>query len=156
MALLVVVGALEDGSAPLAQEALGHALDADLGLLALGVEQHDLADAAGAQGLLLDRKVGHGFEDLALDVVGRKRTVVQGLEEELDVLQEVGVGIDDGLLVVVAVQQGHDLGKKLELVQSGLTGLAGLVVGLAGVLHADLEVGDAVIQLIFQVLYFVL
>lgn len=152
VALLVVVGALEDRAAPLTQQSLGDALDADLGLLALGVEQDDLADAAGPQRLLLDREAGQRLEDLSLDVVGREGAVVEGLEEELDVLQEVGVGVHDGRLVVVAVEQRHDLRQELELVQGRLVGFARLVVCLAGVLHADLEVCDSLVQLIFQVL----
>lgn len=102
--LLVVVGALEDGPAPLAQQALGHALDGDLRLLALGVEEDDLANAARPQRLLLYREPGQRLEDLPLDVVGGQRAVVERLEEELDVLQEVGVRVHDGCLIIVTIQ----------------------------------------------------
>lgn len=73
--LLVVIGPLEDGPAPLAHEPLGHALDLWLGALSLGVEEHDLANAAGRQGLLLDGHLGQGGEDLALDIVGGQAAI---------------------------------------------------------------------------------
>ena len=82
----VVVGTLEDRSAPLSQKALGHALDIEFGPLALGVEEDDFADTTGQESVLLDRKTCQGRQNIALDVVGRSRTVVERLQEELDVL----------------------------------------------------------------------
>lgn len=145
MPLLVVISALKDRSAPLAQQALGHALDADLGPLALGVEEDDLADAAGQEGVLLDGQARQGRQDVALDVVGRQRAVVQGLQEELDVLQEVGVRVDHRRLVRVAVQERHHLRQQLQLVHRRRPLLARLVVCRAGVLHAQLQVGDLLV-----------
>lgn len=49
LALLEIVRPLEDGSAPLANQALSHALDAGLGLFALRVEQDYLAEATAPQ-----------------------------------------------------------------------------------------------------------
>ena len=46
LTLLVVVATVQNRSTPLSQEAFGHALDTDLGLLALRIEQNDLADTA--------------------------------------------------------------------------------------------------------------
>ena len=82
----VVVGTLEDRPAPLSQKALGHALDVEFGPLALGVEEDDLADAGGHEGVLLDGEAEQGVEDLALDLVGGQGAVVERFEEELHVL----------------------------------------------------------------------
>ena len=107
----VVVGTLEDRSAPLSQKALGHALDIEFGPLALGVEEDDLADAGGHEGVLLDGEAEQGVEDLALDLVGGQGAVVERLEEELDVQQEVRIRIDNSRLVPISVQHRHDFGK---------------------------------------------
>lgn len=151
---LVVVCPLEDGPAPLAHETLSHALDLWLGALGLGVEQHDLADAAGRQGLLFDRHLGQGGEDLALDVVGGQAAVgSQGLEEVLDRQQEVGLGIQYGVLDVLPVQQCHDLGQKLHLGYGGAVIFARNVVLLTCCLHPDLKIRDDIVELLFQVLH---
>lgn len=141
VALLVVVGAFEDRPAPLAQQALSDALDADLGPLAFGVEEDDLADAAGEQGVLLNGQAGQGHQNIALDIVGRQRAVIKRLQEELDMLQEVGVRVDDGRLIRVAVQEPHHLRQQLELVHRRLALLARDVVGLARFFHAQLQIG---------------
>ena len=151
--LLVVISPLEDGPAPLAHEALGHALDLGLGALGLCVEEDDLADAAGQQGLLLDGHPGQGGEDLALDVVGGQAAVgAQGLEEVLDGLEEVGLRVQDGVLDVLPVQERHDLGQELDLGHGRAVLLARQVVLPARRLHPDLEVCDDVVELLFQVL----
>lgn len=151
--LLVVIRPLEDGPAPLAHEPLSHALDLWLGALGLGVEEHDLADAAGRQGLLLDGHSGQGGKDLTLDVVGRQAAVgSQGLEEVLDRLQEVGLRVQDGVLDVLPVQQCHDLGQQLHLGHGGAIVGARVVVLLTCCLHPDLQVCDDVVKLLFKVL----
>lgn len=151
--LLVVICPLEDGPAPLAHEPLSHALNLWLGALGLGVEEHDLADTAGRQGLLLDGHPGQGGEDLALDVVGGQAAVgSQGLEEVLDGLQEVGLWVQDGVLDVLPVQQRHDLGQQLHLGHGGAIFVARHVVLLTCSLHPDLQVGDDVVELLLQIL----
>lgn len=108
MALLVVVSPLEDRSAPVTQETLGHALDAGFRSLGAGVKVDNLSNATAQQSLLLNGESDESSENIALDVVCRKTAVVQRFEEELDVLKEVGIGIEDGVLDVVPVQEtGH-------------------------------------------------
>lgn len=150
--LLVVVRPLQNRPAPFSQQLLGHSLDARLGLLAPRVEQHDLADAAAQKGLLLDIELRKPHEDVALDVVGWQGAVVEGLEEELDVLEEVGIGVEDGMSDVVAVHHGHNVWEELELVNCGLAMFAGLVVLLAGSIHHLIEANELIINLVLKIL----
>lgn len=109
--LLVVIRSLQYWPAPLAHQPLSHALNFRLRPLCLGVKQHDAADTTGKQGLFLDLHLGEGREDLALDVVRRQLTVVaERLEKKLDRLQEVGLGVQDGVLDVLPVEERHHLG----------------------------------------------
>lgn len=149
MPLLVVVRPLQDGPAPLSEQPLGGALDGRLGPLAAGVEEDDLADAAADEDLLLDGQAGQGVEKVALDAEGGHAAVVEGLEEVLDGLEEVGLRVEDGVLGGVAPQEAGDLGEEAELVHGRLAVLAGGVVGDAGALHAHFEGGDLLVDLVF-------
>ena len=80
--LRIIVAALENWSCPLRQQLLCHFLDATLGALALGVENNHFSNATGNQSILVDRKFGNGGQQVALDVVGGHRAIVQRLEEE--------------------------------------------------------------------------
>ncbi len=98
LALLVVVRPLQDRAAPLAHQTLCDALDADLGALAPRVKVDDLADAAAEEDFLVDGQLRQRVEDVTLDIVGRQAAVVERLEEVLDGLQEVGLGVEDRVL----------------------------------------------------------
>lgn len=100
---LVVVSSAKNRSAPLAQKTLSHALDADLGSLALCVEEHNLANSTGHECVLLNGEADECGEDVALNIVGRQGAVGQRLEEELDALEKICVWVNDRSLVVVAV-----------------------------------------------------
>lgn len=149
--LAVVVGAAQDGAGPVCEEALGLALDDELGPLALDVEHDDLADARGDEGVLVDGQLGQRGEELFLDVVGGQTAVAEGLEEEADGFEDVGLGVDDGLFEVALVEQGDDLGQQLELVAGGLAALAALVVGLGGLGHAAAHVLDLLVGHLLEV-----
>lgn len=105
--LRVIVTALEDRASPLSQQLLRHLFDAPLRALALGVENDHLADSAGDQGILLDRKLGQRGQQIALNVVSGHGTIVQGLEEESNGLQEIDFRVNQGVGVLVAVKE-HD------------------------------------------------
>ena len=152
VALAIVVGALKDGTAPFSDEPFGDALDGDFGPLAAGVEEDNLSDAAAQEGVLVDGKLGEGYEDVALDVECWQAAVVQGLEEVLDGLEEVGLGVEDGVLDGRPVQKSGHLWEELQLLDGGSALLACLVVVLAGLFHGDLEVGDLTVDLVFEVL----
>lgn len=152
MSLLVVISPLQDGSAPLSQQSLRHSLDARLGLLASSVEEDHLANTAAKERLLLNVQSGERHKDVALDIIGRERSVVKGLEEEFDVLKEIGIGVQHRVLHIVAVENGCDFGQQLELVKGRLAGFARLVISLTRALHLDLEVRQLLIDLVFEVL----
>ncbi len=152
LALLVIVCPLQDRAAPFADQALCDALDPGFGTLAPCVEENNFADAAAQKNLFVDGQLCEGSEDVSLNVVRRKAAVVEWLEEVLDGLEEVGLGVEDGILDGGSVKKGCDLREKLELVRGGLALLAGLVVRHARFLHGDLEVRDLVIDFVFQVL----
>lgn len=152
-ALLVVVRPLQNGPTPLPHKALGHALDLGLCALCLCIEEHDAADATGQERLLLDLQLGEGREDLALDVVGRKLTIIaQRFQEELDRLQEVCLGVENGVLDVLPVEQGHHFGQHLDFLDRGKEVGHGFVVNFAGFLHAGLDVGDMLVEFLLEVL----
>lgn len=111
VALLVVVGPLENRTAPFSQQPLGHSLDAGFWLLAPCVEQDDLADSTAQEGLLFYVETRQSRENIPLDVVGGQRAVVERFQKELDMLQEVCVGVEHGMLYVVAVQQASNFGE---------------------------------------------
>lgn len=152
MALLIVVGALQDRPAPFAEQTFRHALDIRLGLLAACVKEDNLADAAAEQGFLFNIELGQRRKDVALDIVRRQRSVVEGLEEELDVQQKVGVGVQHSMLHIVAIQDAVDLREQLELVHGGVSSSARLVVCLAGLFHLHLEVDQQLVNFVFQIL----
>lgn len=102
--LLVIVRPLQDRSAPLAHQPLGHALDLRLRALRLGVEEHDPTNTARHKDFLLDRYTRQRREDVALDVVRWQAGVVaQGFEEKLHGLQEVGFRIKHRVLDILSV-----------------------------------------------------
>jgi hypothetical protein len=150
--LLVIVCSLQDRTAPFTDQALGDALDAGLGPFAPCVEVDDLADTAAQEDLFVDGKLGEGVEDVALDVVGWQAAVVQRLEEVFDRLEQVGLGVEDGILDGRSVEKTSHLGEELKLVGGGHALLAGFVVSQASLLHRDLEIGNLVVDLVFQVL----
>lgn len=80
--LAKVVATLQDRPHPLADQSLRSPLDARLGLLCLGVEHDHLADSAHGERILVHRQTRQSHEDVALDVVGWKATVLEWLEEE--------------------------------------------------------------------------
>ena len=141
LSLLVVISSLQDRSAPFSQQPLRHALNTWLGLLASGVEENDFADATTEERLLFNIQLCKGQKDVALNVVGWKGPVVQRLEEELDMLQKVCIRIKHRMLYVVSIQDSSDFGEQLQLVESGLAGLASLIISLACAFHLDLKVG---------------
>jgi hypothetical protein len=56
--LAVIICASENGTRPVCEEALGLALDGQLGLLALDVEHDDFANAGGDQCVFVDGEFG--------------------------------------------------------------------------------------------------
>jgi hypothetical protein len=87
-----------------------------------------------------------------LDVVGWQRAVVKGLEEEFDVLEEVGVGIEDSVADIGSVHHGNNIGEELELVQGWLALLTCLIIFLAGSVHHLIESNELVVNFVLKIL----
>lgn len=151
--LLVIVRPLQNRPAPLAHQALRHTLDLGLRALRLGVEKHDLADAARQQRLLLDRHARQRREDLSLDVVCRQAAVGHhGFEEELDSLQEVGLRVKHSVLDILAVEECHYLREQLHFLDGGLANCGSIIVGLACSFHSEFDIGDELVEFLFKIL----
>lgn len=71
VALLVIVGSLQDQTTPFTQQPLRVTLDVRAGALALVVVDDDLADAAAQKHVLVDGQLHEGAHDGTLDVVRR-------------------------------------------------------------------------------------
>ena len=152
MPLLVVVSPLENRPAPLSQQTIRDTFDARGGTLALRVEENNFANATAQERILADGKLGQSSENVTLDVVGRQAAVVQRLQEVFDRLEKVSLGIEHRILDRCAVQQVRHLREELQLVNSRLALLAGLVVSHASLLHGDLQGRNLLVDLLFQVL----
>ena len=138
LTLLVIVRSLEYWSRPIRKKTLGDTLDSDFRAFALSVVKHHLSNTRTHEGLLINWQVLQGLEQVTLNIIRWKRTIVQWLEEELDGLKEVGLWINDGVANGVAVQNTDDFWQHLELVDSWLPVFARGVVLLARGFHADL------------------
>lgn len=156
MALLVIVGSLQDGSAPFSKQPLRHSLDARLWLPALGVKQYHFADPAAQQCFLFNVQLRQCHENVALNVISRQRSVVEWLKKELDVLQKVCIGVKHGVLHIVSVENCMNLREQLELVQRRLARLASGIVCKACSFHFHLELRQQLVHLIFEVLVILL
>jgi len=71
LSLLVIIGSVEDRSAPLTQQTLGDPLDTRLGLLTSSVEDDDLSDATAEECFLLNVHLSKSVKNVSLDVVRR-------------------------------------------------------------------------------------
>lgn len=109
MALLVIVGSLQDWPAPFSKKPLRHALDTGLRLLAARVEQHHFADTATQQRFLLDVEFRKGHKNVTLDIVCGQRSIVERFKEEFYVLQKVRVRVQHGVLNIIPIQDGCHL-----------------------------------------------
>jgi hypothetical protein len=152
LSLFVIVGSVEDRPAPFSEKTLCNSLDARLRLLTPSIEDNDLSNTTAEECFLFNVHFGKSVENVSLDVVSRKGPVVQRLQKELDMLQEVGVWIKDFMLNIVAIHDGSDLRKQLQLVKGWLTSLTSLVIGLACPLHSDLKIRQQVVDLGLEIL----
>jgi hypothetical protein len=140
LSLFVIVGSVEDRSAPLAKKTLCNSLDTRLGLLTPSVEDDYLSNTTAEEGFLFDVHFGKSIKNISLDVVGWERPVVQRFQKELDMLQKIGVWVENFMLNIIAVHDSGDFGKQLQFVKCWLTSLTSLVIGLACPLHSNLEI----------------
>lgn len=152
MALPIIIGTLQNRAAPFTDQALGQTLDAWLWLLAQGVEVYQLANSAAQQDILVDGQLGKGIEEVALNAVGGEAAITEWLEEELDRLNKVGIRVENGVLNRRAIEESGDLREEFELVCGGQALLTGLVVCATSVLHRKLEIGDLLVDFVFQIL----
>jgi hypothetical protein len=150
--LRIIVAALENWSCPLSQQLLGHVLDASLGALALGIEDDDLANSAGNEGIFLDWQFGESGQQVTLDIVCRHGAVVQRLQEEPNGLEQVDLGVNQAVDVLVTIEEHNNLGEELELMHGGLALLAINGVHLRGVGHALSHIFDFSIGHSFKIL----
>lgn len=77
---------------------------------------------------------------------------MEGFEEVAHGAEKARIGVENGLLSVVAVEHGDYFGKDRHLFDGGLVGFAGCVVGFAGAFHPYDKVGDLVIDGVVEVL----
>lgn len=152
LALLVIIGSLQDRPTPFSQQSLRHALDAWLGLLAPRVKEHDFTNTTTQKCLFLNVQSCECRKNITLDIVCRQRPIVKGFQEELDVLQEVGIGVKYCMLNIIPVEDARHLWKKFQLMQSRLASLTSTVVSLAGSFHLKFQIGQLLVDFIFEIL----
>lgn len=152
LSLFIIVGSVQDRPAPLSEKPLCDSLDARLGLFTSSVEDNHLSDATAEECFLFNIHFGKSVKNISLDVISRKGSIVQRLQKELDMLEKVGVWIENLMLNIVAVHNGSDLRKKLQFVKCWLTSLTSLIIRLACPLHSNLEIRQQVVDLGLEIL----
>jgi hypothetical protein len=99
----IIITALQYRARPLRQKALCLSLDADLRPLAFGVKHNDFAYATSDKSILVHRQSAQCSEKITLNVVCGKRPIIQRFKEEFYRFEEVDLGINKAVDILIAV-----------------------------------------------------